>query len=84
MSDDITSADIEALLRDLGFPRVTPSLRRRVDTSICAAVERIDGLQGLKRKQVGDAIAEQTGDLASAAGLQVTIPERDAVIVNRP
>ena len=84
MTDDITPADIEALLRDLGFPRFTPALRRRVHTLIRAAVERIDGLQGRKRKQVGDAIAEQTRNLASAAELQIKISQRDALIVNRP
>ncbi len=84
MTDDITPADIEALVLALGFPRYTPALRRRVHTLIRAAVERIDGLQGLKRKQVGDAIAEQARNLATAAGLQITIPERDALIVNRP
>ena len=84
MTDDITPTDIESVLRNLGFPRYTPALRRRVQALIRTAVERIDGLQSLKRKQVGDAIAEQARNLAPAAGLQVTIPERDALIINRP
>lgn len=84
MTDDITPVDLDALVLDLGFPRYTPALRRRVHAMIRAAIERIDGLQGPKRKQIGDAIAEQARNLAAAAALQITIPERDAVIINRP
>lgn len=51
---------------------------------IRSAVGRIDSLQGLQRKQMGDVIAEQARSLATAAALDIAIPERDAVILNRP
>ena len=84
MTDEITPADLDACILDLGFPRFAPTLKRHVQSLIRSAVERIDSQQGLQRKQIGDVIAEQARSLASAAGLEVAIPERDAIILNRP
>ena len=83
-TDDITGADLERFACDLGFPRVTPALRRRMSNLIFAAVDRIHALQGPVRKRVGDAMAEQAGHLAAALDLNLDIPERDFVPVNRP
>jgi serine/threonine-protein kinase HipA len=84
MTDEITPADLDAFILNLGFPRFAPALKRRVHTLIRSAVLRIDSLQGLQRKQIGDVIAEQARSLATAAALEIAIPERDAIILNRP
>lgn len=84
MTDDITPADLEAFILDLGFPRFAPALRRHVHSVIKTAVVQIDKLQGPGRRLIGDAIAEQARNLASASGLEIAIPERDALILNRP
>lgn len=84
MTDDITAGDLEKLVLDLGFPRFAPALKRRAQSLIRSAVGHIDDLQGPGRKMIGDAIAEQSSQLARALGLLVKIPERDALILNRP
>jgi hypothetical protein len=41
-------------------------------------------MQGPVRKRIGDGIAEQAKWLSAALDYHVDIPERDAVIINRP
>ena len=84
MTDEITPADLEAFVLALGFPRLAPALKRHIQSVIRTAVAKIDTLQGPGRKLIGDAIAEQARNLAPAAGLDIGIPERDALILNRP
>ena len=84
MTDDITPADLEAFILALGFPRLAPALRRHVQSVIRTAIAQIDTLQVPGRKLIGDAIAEQARNLAPASGLEIAIPERDALILNRP
>ena len=84
MTDEITGPDLERFARDIGFPRITPALRRRIASIVAAAAKRIDGLQGPVYKRIGDAMAEQIGHLAEAISLDIYIPERDLVVVNRP
>ncbi len=60
------------------------ALRRRIASIVAAAAKRIDGLQGPVHKRIGDAMAEQIGHLAEAISLEIYIPERDLVVVNRP
>lgn len=84
MTDEVTPADLEAFILALGFPRFAPALKRHIHSVITAAVTLIDTLQGPGRKLIGDAIAEQGRNLASAAGLEIATPERDALILNRP
>ncbi|MBC7737364.1 MAG: hypothetical protein H7245_09145 [Candidatus Saccharibacteria bacterium] len=55
--------------------------RKRI---VHTAVMPIDTLQGPGRRLIGDAIAEQARNLAPASGLEIAIPERDALILNRP
>ena len=73
MTDDITAGDLEKLVLDLGFPRFAPAQKRRALSLIRSAVGHIDDLQGPGRKMIGDAIAEQSRQLAHALGLSVKI-----------
>jgi serine/threonine-protein kinase HipA len=84
MTDEITSADMDALLRALGFPRMTPAQRARLQAIVSAAVDRIDGMMGPNLKRIGDAMSKQARALAPAVGLKIDVPERDPIILNRP
>lgn len=84
MTDEISSADLDALIRALGFPRATPRLLKRLQALLVEGVARIPEMTGPRRKRVGDAIAHQARPLATALALDVTIPERDLIVVNRP
>ncbi|MDP1669646.1 HipA domain-containing protein [Phaeovulum sp.] len=84
MTDKISTADIEALVMDLGFPRMTPALRRRLVSIIGFVAGQIGEMAGPARKRLGDAIAEQARPIAAALGLKIDIPERDAIYLNRP
>ncbi len=81
---EICQADPNAMVLNLSFPRFAPALRLHAQRLIRSAVERVDTLQGLQRKQMGDVIAEQAGSMATAATLEIAIPERYALILNRP
>jgi serine/threonine-protein kinase HipA len=84
MTDDITGEDIASFVRDLGFPRLTPALSRRMCAIVAEVASHITDMGGPTRKRIGDAIAEQTRWLAAALNLEITIPERDALVINRP
>ncbi len=84
MTDEITAEDLETFILALGFPAFAPALKRHAQAVIRTAVTQIDTLQGPGSKLIGYAIAEQARHLAPAAGRETTIPERDAVILNRP
>ena len=84
MTDEITAAALEQLIRDLGFPRMTPNLRRHIISIVANVVGHIDTLHGPARKQIGDAMAEQTKYMVRALNLGLRVPERDALIINRP
>lgn len=84
MTDEITRSDIEAFAVALGFPRVTSPLLQRLSVLVSATASMIGDMQGPVRKRIGDAIAEQAKWLSAALDYDVDIPERDAVIINRP
>jgi serine/threonine-protein kinase HipA len=84
MTDEITPADIQSFVTDLCYPRSTPALRKRMQTMVRDAISHISEEAGPARKAIDDAIAEQATRLASALELQVQIPERDMVVINRP
>ncbi|SOC19206.1 type II toxin-antitoxin system HipA family toxin [Rhodobacter maris] len=84
MTDEITAVDLETFIRALGFPRVTPALRKRLGEITRAIVAEIEPLSGPGLKLLGDALAEQAGWLAQALEIEIDIPERDGLIINRP
>lgn len=84
MTDDITSADIKAFLHAIGFPRITSPLLQRLRDMASDVANKVPQLQGPVQKRIGDAIAEQAKWLGLAVGAEVEIPDRDAVIINRP
>ncbi|OJH45378.1 HipA domain-containing protein [Paracoccus sp. SM22M-07] len=84
MTDEITAEDLSAFITAIGFPRATPALLKRLREIVADIVARIPDMSGPRRKRVGDAIAEQAGSLAEAVGMQIDIPERDAMVLNRP
>lgn len=84
MTDEITRSDLEAFIRALGFPRVTSPLLQRLRALVSGAAGMIDGLQGPVRKRIGDAMAEQARWIGSALEADIEVPERDAIIINRP
>jgi serine/threonine-protein kinase HipA len=84
MTDEITPADLDAFILNLGFPRFAPALKRHVQSLLRSAIKRIDSLQGLQRKQIGDVIAEQARSLATAAALEIAVLKQYAIILNRP
>lgn len=84
MTDDITGDDIASFVKDLGFPRLTPALSRRMREILTQVASHIPEMGGPTRKRIGDAIAEQARWLAPALGVEITIPERDALVINRP
>lgn len=84
MTDDIAGDDIASFARDLGFPRLTPALLRRMREIVTNLVSHIPEMGGPTRKRIGDAISEQARWLAGALDLEIAIPERDALVINRP
>lgn len=84
MSDDIGPEDLEQFVRDLGYRRVTPALRKRLQTIAQDVVAQIDDMRGPIKKRVGDVIAHQAAGLETALGLDLNIPERDLVVSVRP
>lgn len=84
MADDITAGDLEQMIHDLGFPRLTPALRRHVTGIVANIINCINTMQGPERKRIGDAMAEQTRHMVSALKMDLAVPERDALIINRP
>ncbi|WP_166418268.1 type II toxin-antitoxin system HipA family toxin [Cochlodiniinecator piscidefendens] len=83
MTDDITENDITAFAQALGFPRIAPALRRRLSKLMQDIVAQIDQHQGPERKRIGDAIAEQSKWIVAAMGADISVPERDLVVINR-
>ena len=84
MTDEITSEDMRVFILALGFPRVTAALMQRLRGIAEAIVGKIPDMKGPARKRIGDAIAEQARWIAPAVGAEVTVPERDLIVVNRP
>lgn len=84
MTDDITTQDLENLIQDLGFPRMTPALRQRLTAILTHQTGRITEMRGPVRKPLGDAMAEQSKWIARALKADIDVPERDLVIINRP
>jgi serine/threonine-protein kinase HipA len=83
MTDDITFGDIETFARALGFPRIAPPLRNRIHAMVTELVGCIEEMHGPGKKRIGDAIAEQTKWLVKALEMDVVVPERDMVVINR-
>lgn len=84
MTDDITPTDLADFTRALGFPRVAPALLARMRGIVADVTGRIDGMAGPARKRIGDVMAEQARSLAGALAMDLAIPERDMISVNRP
>lgn len=84
MTEDIRPADLDAFIRDLGFPRTTPALLTRLRQIVAEVVSRIPEMSGPTRKRIGDAMAFQARALANALDMDIEIPERDLVVLNRP
>ncbi|MDS9469696.1 HipA domain-containing protein [Paracoccus sp. MBLB3053] len=84
IADEITTEDLATFITALGFPRVTPGQRKRLRELVIGVAAKIPEMSGPIRKRIGDAIAEQAHALAEALGLEMDIPERDAIIINRP
>jgi serine/threonine-protein kinase HipA len=84
MTDEITLADLESFVQELGMRGLTAPIRDRLVSLITAVSHLIDEMNGPARKRLGDAMAEQTGSLARALNLTMEIPERDLVVINRP
>ena len=84
MADEITAEGLTVFIRTLGFPRATPALLKRLRGLVEDVVARIPEMRGPGRKRIGDAIAEQAGGLVRALGMDIAIPARDAMVINRP
>lgn len=84
MTEEITGADIAEFILAVGFPRVTSPLLLRLRSLVASAVHSIGEMQGPVRKRIGDAIAEQARWLSAALAVEIEVPDRDAVIINRP
>ena len=84
MTDEISSEGLLMLLRQLGYRRNTPALRRRMQTIVSEVVMRIPDMHGPSMKRVGDAMAEQCKWIARALLMEIEIPERDLIVINRP
>jgi serine/threonine-protein kinase HipA len=84
MADEIIAEDLATLITALGFPRVTPRLLKRLRELVADVAAHILDLHGPTRKRIGDAIAEQAGGLVRALKMDIVIPERDAMVLNRP
>lgn len=84
MTDDLSAADLEALVQDLGYRRMTPPLKKRLHTLTKAVVAQIDAMSGPARKRLGDVMAQQAASVAEALALDIAIPERDMVVTVRP
>lgn len=84
MTEDITPADIETYVQELGFSRMTPALKKRFAGLVSDVASRIVDMAGLVRKPLGDVIAEQARTLALVAQIGINISERDLVVINRP
>lgn len=84
MTDEIRAEDLDAFVRALGFPRATPALKARMRQLARAVVACIPEMSGPLRKRIGDAMAEQARAVAVALEIDLEVPERDLVVVNRP
>lgn len=84
VTDEITAGDIKAFIGEIGFPRATPGLLNNLRNIVRAAVSVIPDMSGPQKKGIGDGIAEQVRSLSAALDMDLDIPERDAVVINRP
>ncbi|MCW1918038.1 HipA domain-containing protein [Rhodobacter sp. KR11] len=84
MADDMTPDDLKGLVLDLGFPRLSPALHRELVGMAKRAAVLVAELQGPKLKPLGDAMAEGLRALRMALAEDFDIPERDALVINRP
>lgn len=84
MTDEISSSDLNAFVEALGYRRMIPALKKRLQAITEQVVEYIPEMGGPARKRIGDAIAEQAEWLSAALDMDTTIPERDLVVIVRP
>jgi len=84
MTDDIAFEDLASFAADLGLRGFTAPMRHRLADLVTAVVGQIGGMSGPARKRLGDAMAAQAGCFARALQLEIDVPERDLVVVNRP
>jgi serine/threonine-protein kinase HipA len=84
MTDDITVADLKQFALDLGYRNYSAPMRKRLEHLTTKVVEIIPELGGPARKRLGDAFAEQASAISKALAMDLAVPERDMVQVNRP
>ena len=84
MTDDLTLEDLRLFVTDLGFRSFTAPMQTRMQELIENVVAYIPAMSGPARKRLGDAMAEQAKWIAKALDLDISIPERDLIIINRP
>lgn len=84
MTDEIRPEDLGIFAQDLGYRRITPALKKRLREITEQIVARIPDMRGPVRKRIGDAIAEQARWISAALEMEMTIPERDLVVIVRP
>ncbi|WP_299741096.1 HipA domain-containing protein [uncultured Roseobacter sp.] len=84
MTDDITLADLKSFTKQLGIRNFTAPMRERMGELIGAVATRIPDMKGPAHKRLGDAMAEQSKWFAKALKLEIDVPERDLIVINRP
>lgn len=83
--EHLSFEDISDFSAEIGFHRGRSrrperSLKKRIGETMNAIATRIDGMQGPRRKIIGDMIAHQLDYLNTACDLDIAVPERDAFI----
>jgi serine/threonine-protein kinase HipA len=84
MTDDIKPEDLASFVEDLGFRRMIPALKKRLQAITEHIVAHIPEMRGPARKRIGDAIAEQARWVSAALEMDIAIPERDLIVIVRP
>lgn len=84
MADEITDRDLVRFAQDLGYRSLTAPMRHRLAALTRAVVDRIPKMRGPGHKRLGDAFSAQATALAAPLGLDLEVPARDLVVLNRP
>lgn len=84
MTDDLTAADLDEFVRHLGVRGLSSGVQKELGKIVHAVNEVIPDQRGPVFKRLGDAMAEQARWIAPALGLDIKVPERDALVINRP
>ncbi|TCP61448.1 serine/threonine-protein kinase HipA [Rhodovulum bhavnagarense] len=84
MADDVTEADFDLFLKAIGARGFGRPLAKRVAEIVTAALAATADLARPSRKRLTDVICQQAHHLSENVGLDIAVPEFDAVPVNRP